>query len=472
MNVVICCYLELDMCVDGDICNILLGVFDSMVMLMGGCLLWCWLYCLLCLCEVLVQCYYVVEILIDRGSDVDICEQFWCLGDLECIFICVVLCLVCFCDFFILCDGLGLLLVVCEVLVLLDLLCLQVLYVVLGEYDVCVQLLVSVIVEMLLLKLSDGGVLVDGFDEELDELCCLFIYVDQFLVDLEQCECESSGIFILKVGYNCVYGYYIEISKGQFDCVLVYYICCQILINVECYIIEELKVFEDKVLFVCDCLLLCEKYLYEQLLDIFGEQLELLKQCVVVLSELDVLVVFVECVQVLDWLCLELEMVLCLKIECGCYLVVEVVCEQLFELNDLDLYLDCCMLVIIGLNMGGKLIYMWQNVLIVLLVYIGSFVLVSCVVIGLIDCILICIGVGDDFVCGQLIFMVEMVEISYILYYVIVYLLVLMDEIGRGIFIYDGLVLVDVVVCYFVYQNCCYMLFVIYYFELIVLVDE
>lgn len=325
---------------------------------------------------------------------------------------------------------------------------------------------------MLLFKFSDGGVIVEGFDVELDELCCLFIYVDQFLIDFEQCECVSSGIVMFKVGYNCVYGYYIEISKGQSDKVLVYYICCQILINVECYIIEELKFFEDKVLFVCEWLLLCEKLLYEQLFDMLGGQLEFFKQCVVVLSELDVLVGFVECVQVLDWLWFELDIVLCLCIECGCYLVVEVVCEQFFEFNDLELYLDCCMLVIIGFNMGGKFIYMCQNVLIVLLVYIGSFVLVSCVVIGLIDCILICIGVGDDFVCGQLIFMVEMVEISYILYYVSVYLLVLMDEIGCGILIYDGLVLVDVVVCYLVYQNCCYILFVIYYFELIVLVDE
>ncbi len=420
-------HLELDTRVDGDTRNTLLGVLDSTVTPMGGRLLRRWLHRPLRLREVLVQRHHAVETLIDRGSDADIREQFRRLGDLERILTRVALRSARPRDFSTL---------------------------------------------MPPLKLSDGGVLADGFDEELDELRRLSTHADQFLVDLELRERESSGIPTLKVGYNRVHGYYIEISKGQSDRAPVHYTRRQTLTNAERYITEELKAFEDKVLSARDRSLSREKYLYEQLLDTLGEQLEPLKQCAAALSELDVLAAFAERAQALDWSRPELETAPCLKIERGRHPVVEAVREQPFEPNDLDLHPDRRMLVITGPNMGGKSTYMRQNALIVLLAHIGSFVPASRALIGPIDRILTRIGAGDDLARGQSTFMVEMAETSYILHHATAHSLVLMDEIGRGTSTYDGLALADAVARHLAYQNRCYTLFATHYFELTALADE
>ena len=160
-------------------------------------------------------------------------------------------------------------------------------------HDDSAHLLAGAIATQPPLKLSDGGVIAEGFDAELDELRRLSTHADQFLVDLEQRERESSGIATLKVGYNRVHGYYIEISKGQSDRAPVHYTRRQTLTNAERYITEELKAFEDKVLSARDRALSREKLLYEQLLDTLGGQLEPLKQCAAALSELDVLAGFI-----------------------------------------------------------------------------------------------------------------------------------------------------------------------------------
>lgn len=465
-------HLELDTRVDGDTRNTLLGVLDSTVTPMGGRLLRRWLHRPLRLREVLVQRHHAVETLIDRGADADIREQFRRLGDLERILTRVALRSARPRDFSTLRDGLGLLPAVREVLAPLDSPRLQALHQLLGEHDECARLLASAIAEMPPLKLSDGGVLADGFDEELDELRRLSTHADQFLIDLEQRERESSGIATLKVGYNRVHGYYIEISKGQSERAPVHYTRRQTLTNAERYITEELKSFEDKVLSARDRSLSREKQLYEHLLDTLGDCLEPLKQCAAALSELDVLAGFAERAQALDWSRPQLDTAPCLCIERGRHPVVEAVRDQPFEPNDLDLHPDRRMLVITGPNMGGKSTYMRQNALIVLLAHIGSFVPASRAVIGPIDRILTRIGAGDDLARGQSTFMVEMAETSYILHHATEHSLVLMDEIGRGTSTYDGLALADAVARHLAWQNRCYTLFATHYFELTALADE
>jgi DNA mismatch repair protein MutS len=218
-------------------------------------------------------------------------------------------------------------------------------------------------------------VIADGFDAELDELRRLSTHADQFLIDLEAREREASGIATLKVGYNRVHGYYIEISKGQADKAPTHYTRRQTLTGAERYITEELKAFEDKVLSGRERALTRERTLYESLLDALNTQLEPLKRCAAALSELDVLCAFRRTragagLVTAPMLVTEPG----LRIERGRHPVVEAVREEPFEPNDLRLEPQRRMLVITGPNMGGKSTYMRQNALIVLLAHIGSFV--------------------------------------------------------------------------------------------------
>ncbi|WP_305805527.1 DNA mismatch repair protein MutS [Stenotrophomonas sp. YIM B06876] len=465
-------HLELDTRVDGDTRNTLLGVLDSTISPMGGRLLRRWLHRPLRLREVLVQRHHAVATLIDQGADANLRESFRALGDIERILTRMALRSARPRDFSTLRDGLGLLPAIARILAPLDSPRLGALRAELGSHDGSAALLARAIAEQPPLKLSDGGVIAEGFDEELDELRRLSTHADQFLIDLEQRERASSGIATLKVGYNRVHGYYIEISKGQADKAPVHYTRRQTLTNAERYITEELKNFEDKVLSARERSLSREKLLYEGLLDTLAEHLEPLKRCAAALSELDVLAGFAERAQALDWAQPELREEPCLRIERGRHPVVEAVREQPFEPNDLDLHPDRRMLVITGPNMGGKSTYMRQNALIVLLAHIGSFVPARRALIGPIDRILTRIGAGDDLARGQSTFMVEMAETSYILHHASAHSLVLMDEIGRGTSTYDGLALADAVARHLAYQNRCYTLFATHYFELTALADE
>ncbi|APO99394.1 DNA mismatch repair protein MutS [Xanthomonas perforans] len=465
-------HLELDTRVDGDTRNTLLGVLDSTVTPMGGRLLRRWLHRPLRLRDVLVQRHHAVGTLIDAGADADLREAFRALGDLERILTRVALRSARPRDFSTLRDGLALLPKVRTILAPLDSPRLQTLHAELGEHDATAHLLISAVAETPPLKLSDGGVIATGYDAELDELRRLSTNADQFLIDLEQRERASSGIATLKVGYNRVHGYYIEISKGQAEKAPLHYSRRQTLTNAERYITEELKSFEDKVLSARERSLSREKLLYEGLLDALGTELEGLKRCAGALSELDVLAGFAERAQALDWSQPELDHAPCLRIERGRHPVVEAVREQPFEPNDLDLHSDRRMLVITGPNMGGKSTYMRQNALIVLLAHIGSYVPASRAVIGPIDRILTRIGAGDDLARGQSTFMVEMAETSYILHHATPQSLVLMDEIGRGTSTYDGLALADAVARHLAQTNRCYTLFATHYFELTALADE
>jgi len=465
-------HLELDTRVDGETRHTLLGVLDTTVSPMGGRLLRRWLHRPLRLREVLAQRHHAVGTLIDRGTEADLRERFRALGDLERILTRVALRSARPRDMSTLRDGLALLPDIAALLSPLDSPRLQALSAELGEHGPVTQLLVGAVAEQPPLKLSDGGVIAADYDAELDELRRLSTHADQFLIDLEAREREQSGIATLKVGYNRVHGYYIEISKGQADKAPLHYSRRQTLTNAERYITEELKSFEDKVLSARERSLAREKLLYEGLLDALGEQLEPLKRCAAALSELDVLAAFAERAQALDWSRPELETASCLRIERGRHPVVEAVREQPFEPNDLDLHPDRRMLVITGPNMGGKSTYMRQNALIVLLAHIGSYVPAARAVIGPIDRILTRIGAGDDLARGQSTFMVEMAETSYILHHATAQSLVLMDEIGRGTSTYDGLALADAVARHLAHRNRCYTLFATHYFELTALADE
>ena len=464
-------HLELDTRVDGDTKNTLLGVLDATITPMGGRLLRRWLHRPLRDRRVLGERHDAVDILIRHGAERDVRDRFRALGDLERILTRVALRSARPRDLSTLRDGLALLPTIRELIAPLDSPRLNALAAELGEHTETATLLAKAVAEQPPMKLSDGGVIATSFDEELDELRRLSTHADQFLIDLEARERESSGIPTLKVGYNRVHGYYIEISKGQAGKAPVHYTRRQTLTGAERYITEELKGFEDKVLSARERSLSREKLLYEELLDTLNHDLEPLKRCAAALGELDVLAGFAERAQALDWSRPELGDAPCLRIVRGRHPVVEAVREEPFEPNDLVFDDERRMLVITGPNMGGKSTYMRQNALIVLLAHIGSFVPALRASIGPIDRILTRIGAGDDLARGQSTFMVEMSETSYILHHATPQSLVLMDEIGRGTSTYDGLALADAVARHLAASNRCYTLFATHYFELTALAE-
>jgi len=459
-------HLELDTRIDGETRHTLLGVLDTTITPMGGRLLRRWLHRPLRDRRVVGERHDAVERLLDTRADSDVREAFRGLGDIERILSRVALRSARPRDLSTLRDALALLPQVRAALDGIDSPRLLALVAELGEHDAQAAWLQRAIVPQPPLLARDGGVIAEGYDAELDELRQLSTNADRFLIDLEARERESSGIATLKVGYNRVHGYYIEISKGQADKAPVHYTRRQTLTGAERYITEELKAFEDKVLSARERALSREKLLYEQLLDELNVHLEPLKRCAAALSELDVLVCFADRARELDWARPRLVEDAVLRIERGRHPVVEAVRDDPFEPNDLDLHADRRMLVITGPNMGGKSTYMRQNALIVLLAHIGSFVPASRADLGPIDRILTRIGAGDDLARGQSTFMVEMSETSYILHHATAQSLVLMDEIGRGTSTYDGLALAEACARHLANANRCYTLFATHYFEL------
>lgn len=464
-------HLELDTRVDGDTRNTLLGVLDSTVTPMGGRLLRRWLHRPLRDRVVLGERLHAVQTLIDSGGDVTLRERFRALGDMERVLTRIALRSARPRDLSTLRDGLAMLPDLRGILGTLDSPRLHALHDSLGEHAGEAHLLATALVEQPPVLARDGGVFADGHDAELAELRRLSTHADQFLVDLEAREREASGISTLKIGYNRVHGYYIEVSKAHSAKAPAHYTRRQTLTNAERYITEELKTFEDKVLSARERSLARERLLYEQLLDALNDRIEALKHCAGALSELDVLACFAERGQALDWSRPQLDDAPGICIERGRHPVVEAVRREPFEPNDLvlgdgDAFDARRMLVITGPNMGGKSTYMRQNALIVLLAHIGSFVPASRAVIGPIDRILTRIGAGDDLAKGQSTFMVEMAETSYILHHATDQSLVLMDEIGRGTSTYDGLALADACARHLAAANRSYTLFATHYFEL------
>ncbi|WP_082190365.1 DNA mismatch repair protein MutS [Frateuria defendens] len=341
-----------------------------------------------------------------------------------------------------------------------------------GDHADTAALLAAAVVPQPPVLQRDGGVIADGYDAELDELRRLSTHADQYLVELEEREKEASGIPTLKVGYNRVHGYYIEISKAQSDKAPTHYTRRQTTKNAERYITEELKAFEDKVLSARERSLMRERALYEALLDTLTERLEPLKSAAAAMAELDVLATLAERAETLDWSAPELTDAPGILIERGRHPVVEKVREEPFEPNDLKLDDARRMLVITGPNMGGKSTYMRQNALIVLLAHIGSYVPASRAAIGPIDRVFTRIGAGDDLSRGQSTFMVEMSETANILHNATEHSLVLMDEVGRGTSTYDGLALARAAAVHLAARSRAFTLFATHYFELTELAGE
>ncbi|MCF5826102.1 DNA mismatch repair protein MutS, partial [Pseudomonas syringae] len=319
--------------------------------------------------------------------------------------------------------------------------------------------------------IRDGGVLKTGYDAELDELQSLSENAGQFLIDLEAREKARTGLSHLKVGYNRVHGYFIELPSKQAEQAPADYIRRQTLKGAERFITPELKEFEDKALSAKSRALAREKMLYEALLEDLISHLAPLQDTAAALAELDVLSNLAERALNLDLNCPRFVAEPCMRIEQGRHPVVEQVLSTPFVANDLALDDNTRMLVITGPNMGGKSTYMRQTALIVLLAHIGSFVPAARCELSLVDRIFTRIGSSDDLAGGRSTFMVEMSETANILHNASDKSLVLMDEVGRGTSTFDGLSLAWAAAeC--LAQLRAYTLFATHYFELTVLPES
>ncbi|SDW37751.1 DNA mismatch repair protein MutS [Thiocapsa roseopersicina] len=341
-----------------------------------------------------------------------------------------------------------------------------------GTHPEVLDLLRRAIIAQPPMLIRDGGVIASGLDAELDRLRELSSNADRFLLDLETRERERTGIPGLKVGYNRVHGYYIELGRSQADQVPEDYIRRQTLKGAERYVTPELKRFEDEVLSSRERALAREKALYEDLLGTLAESIAPLQASAEAIATLDVLANLAERARALDWSRPNLTDEAIIEIEDGRHPVVETVLDDPFIANGLRLDRRRRMLVITGPNMGGKSTYMRQNALIVLLAYSGSYVPARAATIGPIDRIFSRIGASDDLAGGRSTFMVEMEETANILNNATAQSLVLMDEVGRGTSTFDGLSLAWSCAVELATRIGAYGLFATHYFELTTLPEE
>jgi len=341
-----------------------------------------------------------------------------------------------------------------------------------GEHPETHALLAKAVVENPPVVIRDGGVLAEGYDKELDELRALSQNADQFLLDLETRERERTGIDTLKVSYNRVHGYYIEISKARAADAPDDYVRRQTLKSAERFITPELKKFEDQVLSARERSLAREKALYEDLVDKLQQQLGPLQMAANGIASLDVLNTLAERAISLNLVRPIFSSEPGLRIEQGRHLVVEQVSDSPFVANDTVLDDERRMLIITGPNMGGKSTFMRQIALIAILAYAGSYVPAVGAEIGNIDRIFSRIGASDDLAGGRSTFMVEMEETANILHNATANSLVLMDEIGRGTSTFDGLSLAWACALELADRIRAFTLFATHYFELTTLPDE
>ena len=342
----------------------------------------------------------------------------------------------------------------------------------LRDYNHLTDLLGRAIIETPPVLIRDGGVIAAGYDEQLDELRGISENAGAYLLELEQRERDSTGLSTLKVGYNRVHGYYIEVSRTQSEQAPDTYQRRQTLKNVERFITPELKTFEDKALSSKSRALAREKHLYEALVAEVAESLAPLQTTATALCDLDVLACFAERATALNLCRPRFTDDTLLQIEGGRHPVVEAARDVPFIANDTQLDHNRRMLLITGPNMGGKSTYMRQNALIALLAHVGAFVPAQAVSLSCLDRIFTRIGSSDDLASGRSTFMVEMTETANILHNATERSLILMDEIGRGTSTFDGLSIAWATALALANQVQALTFFATHYFELTALPDH
>ena len=341
----------------------------------------------------------------------------------------------------------------------------------------CAALIARALLPEPAVLVRDGGVIGDGYDPDLDELRAIQNNCDGFLLELEARERERTGIANLRVQFNKVHGFYIEVTQGQIDKVPADYTRRQTLKNAERFITPELKTFEDKALSAQERALAREKYLFEQLLDTLQPFVPALTRLAQAVATLDALCALAERSVTLGWCAPEFVKTPCIEISQGRHPVVEARLAQThgvvaggaaktFIANDTRLGHQHRMQVITGPNMGGKSTYMRQVAIIVLLASMGSHVPASACRLGPIDAIHTRIGAADDLANAQSTFMLEMTEAAQILNAATPHSLVLMDEIGRGTSTFDGLALASGIATHLHDKTQAFTLFATHYFEL------
>jgi DNA mismatch repair protein MutS len=341
-----------------------------------------------------------------------------------------------------------------------------------GEHGEIVSLLGKAVAEDPSTFVRDGDVIAAGYDAELDELRRIATHTDDFLLELEQRERERSGIAGLKLGYNRVQGFFIEISRKDAERAPKDYVRRQTVKSAERFVTAELKSFEDRVLGARERALAREKELYEDILTRLTESLGAMQATAAALAELDAVAALAERACVLEWTAPQLVAEPLLDIECGRHPVVERFATAPFVPNDLKLDSARRMLIITGPNMGGKSTYMRQAALITILAHLGSYVPADRAVIGPVDRIFTRIGAADDLAGGRSTFMVEMTEAANILHNATAHSLILMDEIGRGTSTFDGLSLAWAMAHHIATRIRSFTLFATHYFELTSLATE
>jgi DNA mismatch repair protein MutS len=464
--------LELDASLSGNEDATLLAVIDSCVTAMGSRQLRRWLNRPLTRQPLLRERYHVLAVLIDGRHFGAVREQLAGVGDVERILARVALRSARPRDLTQLRASLRTLPALREALAALDSPLLQQLRDRIGEHTDTLTLLTAAIAVEPATLVRDGDVIAAGYDAELDELRRIATHTDEFLLELEKRERERTGLAGLKLGYNRVQGFFIEVARRDAERVPKDYIRRQTVKSAERFITAELKSFEDKVLGARERALARERELYEAVLTQLTDVLGPLQATAGAVAEIDALAGLAERGSALEWTRPELTAEACLVIEGGRHPVVERFTEAPFVPNDLQLDASRRMLVITGPNMGGKSTYMRQAALIALLAHIGSYVPAERAVLGPLDRIFTRIGAGDDLAGGRSTFMVEMTEAANILHNATARSLILLDEIGRGTSTFDGLSLAWAMARDIATRVRAFTLFATHYFELTTLASE
>jgi DNA mismatch repair protein MutS len=464
--------LELDESLAGSPDLTLAGVFDRTATAMGGRLLRRWLHRPIRDRGILRARYHAVATLIDQVQHTQIAESLRAIGDLERILARIALRSARPRDLAQLRAALGALPALRRLVATAQSPLLQQLTADISDHHDEHALLERAIVEAPPHYLRDGGVMAAGYDAELDELRTLGANTEKFLMELEQRERERSGLSSLKLGFNRVQGFFIEVNRSQADKVPADYLRRQTVKSAERFITPELKSFEDKVLGAREHALARERALYEGLLDQICANLAALQASTSAIAQIDVLSCFAERATTLQ--CAQPELVddPMLHIDGGRHPVVERAGREPFIPNDLCFDDSRRMLIITGPNMGGKSTYMRQTALIVILAHIGCFVPARRAVLGPMDRIFTRIGASDDLAGGRSTFMLEMTETANILNNATDKSLVLMDEVGRGTSTFDGLSLAWACAAFIAAKIRAFTLFATHYFELTSLAAE